>query len=341
MEKQRGAKTADANIRVTGLEARLIESANKGIELYQAGEWFACQKIMDEILLLEPSDPTAVRYAGLARDELRKSDILEEEVRGMAFLPSLANILVPLHGEGLLYARRASFAGEGLWLSDFWIIHPRGERGSGEFQATGGALGKLVAARDADIPVAARDADIPVAVTNSLIIRDARLAEITKEGPVALRAEARYTTMLDIDLRLAESAALIYSEKIDLNPIELLRWQNTLYKIGWPDVPLWQACTRQLTLPCTVFMMAAIGLAVGWHFRKQYLHRSSRLQIFLAPFLLLPINLFIYTILVRFLDGLNGLLDMWNMAGWILAPVWAFLCLLVSILFVRRALRRG
>jgi tetratricopeptide (TPR) repeat protein len=306
-----------------GLRARLIIHANEGIALYEANNWRACLKIMDEILLLDAANPTALQYSKMARDRIAKTDFLDEEVRAMPALPAYRNILVPIHNGGLLYAGRASFIGDGLWLSDFWIIQPRdsGENAPPrDIQLIGGSMAKLTS-------------------TNTLIIRDARLTWATANGPSETRREARYTTTLNIDLPLAASAALAYSERIMLDPITILRHQAQLYSLGWPDVPLWRTFNRQVTQPFTIFLMGALASAWGWRFRKRHLQRRSPLRIVFTFPILLAFALFFYTALIRLLDSLNSLLDAWNIAGWVLAPVWAVLLLFVTFFLLGRIMR--
>jgi len=314
-----------------GLQARLVEHANEGIALYTAGKHSACLKIMEEILLLEPRNPAALRYEQMARREISKHDFLEEEMRALAFIPAYRNILVPIHNGGLLSAARASFIGERLWLSDFWIIRPVNQ--DGDIQAVGGDMAKLMS-------------------TNTLIIHNARIVprisrgalEDPREGPdeqtaPVLRREASYTSTLGIDLPLAKAAALAYSEGIDLDPVTILRHHDSLYQLGWPDLPLWRVFNRQLTLPFTIFMLGALAAALGWRFRKQHVQRDNTFQLLLSIPMLLAINLFVYTALLRLTDSLNFLLDRLGIAGWALVPVWAALTLFATFFLLGRVMR--
>lgn len=300
-----------------GLKARLIAHANAGIELYNAGNMRGCLRHMEEILLLEPHDPTAQRYFDMTREEIAKHDFLDEEINIIPYLPNARNILVPLADGSHLYAKYASFADGKLYLRDFWIIQPPDSDGG--IRAVGGDLGKLMAA-------------------NTLIIRDARIV-YSENQEQKIRREAEYTNALPIDPTLAESAALAYSEGISLDPISMLREYPTLEKLGWPLDVLWRNFNRQTGLPSTIFLMASLAAALGWRYRKQHLHKSNFLQTIIAMILLCVLIMFTYTALIRLLDGLCALFDKWHIAGWILAPVWFALTIFIAFILLGRALK--
>ena len=322
-----------------GLRAHLIAYASEGIEHYETSRWYGCLKIMEEILLLDESNATAIKYAQMARDEIVKVDFLDEEVRALAFHPAYRNILIPVHNGGLLYAKRGSFFEGHIWLSDFWIMHPRvGER---TMQAQTNAA-SAAEEESAAIEIQLVGGDMAKMYENTLIIRGARIAQFPADAPLrpyTVRREEKYSTPLIIDYPLAVCAALTYSEKIDLDPITILRHHEKLYQLGWPDLPLWQTFNRQATLPFTIFMLGSVAAGWGWRFRKRHLHKRNPLHVPLAFPILLAIAILLYTASIRLLDSLNALFGALNIIGWVLAPIWAAVLLFATFFLLSRILR--
>ncbi|MDR2735073.1 MAG: tetratricopeptide repeat protein [Spirochaetota bacterium] len=312
MQEKSPGELADA-----GLKARLVAHANEGMELHKDGDARGCLKNMEEILLLEPHDPTALRYSEIARAEIAQHDFLDEEISAIPFLPACRNILVPTANGGHLYAKYASFTHEHLYLRDFWIIQPRDYDGG--MRALGGDLGKLMP-------------------TNTLIIRGARIMH-TEDQERKLRHEAKYTGTLLIDPALAQNTALVYSEGISLSPVSMLQSYGALESLGWPVDVLWRNFNRQLGMPSMVFLMASLAAALGWRYRKQHLLEGNFFQTLIAMILLCILTVFTYTALIRLLDGLTALFDKWNIAGWVLAPVWFALTIFTAFILLGRVMR--
>lgn len=306
-----------ANAATGGLKARIEQVLTQVMEQARTKNWRACLNLAGQVLLLDPSNPTATRYAGQSRDAIAQTDFLEDEVDLVDWLPTIGPVLVPTGDGRLLYADRLVAGEETLWLKDFWLLSRTNRQG-----LIRGRLAKLT-------------------VTNRLVIRDA-LVVGTAPGDRQPTVTPRTNLLERISVKpaLLATAALVHSEGRTVDPLTIIRQADELTRAGLSDLPLWNILARQTCMPFTLFLLGAIACGTGWRFREQAGRRSSALLRIATVPVLAAVVWFLSSTLDRLLATLVQTADTIGLYGWAAIPPYIVLALATTFIALTRLIRR-
>ncbi len=306
------------DLRAAGLKARLERTVARALSLYGAQDWKGCLTLMSEVLMLDPTHPTALRHASLAREKISARGFLDEELASLPWYPALANVVLRLTNGTTISARRFTREGSRIWLQDAWYIPPPGNTMLPRIFAR---QGKTVA-------------------TNTLVLRNTLTVRTLTNGRIISTPGTSGSLSLYFEPDRLETAALLYGQRLDITPFAILEHGPALISEGYPALVLWQKLARQITLPFLVFLLASVAAASGWRFQEQPSSRSGLILKILAVPPTGVIIWFCYGSLVRISDSLVFAAEAVGIHGWAAIPVIIVLFLLTTVLFLSRLLRK-
>jgi len=276
---QGAVKDAEAALKVG-----IADVLRRGIDAYDAKEYWNSWSVMRDVLSLDPFNETAKAYLRRSRRGIERFDFFPTEERGLHFYPARQAVFLPFGKQRYLYAawfirRRTAF-----YLQRAWVL---------EFAEDGG-LERALSAR------------IGKWVSGKLVLRGVIVYAPRGEGlPVGkkiLRVSVPSTVSPG---RLWDASGLLSGESF-LDPVAIINLVPYFSSSHFPLLRLKLAFTEVFALPVAVFCLALLVAAQAWQTRYTGVSLAKGPQVLLFIF----VPLFVYFVLrtaVRFLMAVTRL----------------------------------